>query len=180
MLLRSSITLSMALSSFLVVSSLAQAGSSSTVIVTVGPLATSSVPTLSGNLLIVLGLLLSVIAARTLRNQRGAQKLLSLLVLGGGLIVSGIGADRTLAIIENVLSAKGTVCTEPGELPGYNGAFNSAPTKLQNDCASSIKIIGFSSPCGTDLATGSAGCKVNDVLTAGSSCSYLPQCIAPG
>jgi hypothetical protein len=177
MLLRFIITRCLSVVSLLVVSSLVQAGSPSSSAVIVGPLATSSVPTLSGNLLIVLGLLLAVIAARTLRNNQGAQKLLSILVLGGGLIISGIGVDRTMAIVVNTVTATGSVCTQTGPLQ-YTASVN---TKLQNDCTNSIAIKGFSTNCTYGLNTATAVCKQGDVLTAGSSCSYLPLCnIPPG
>jgi hypothetical protein len=171
MLLRSIVTRSMAVPCLLVVSSLAQAGSPG--IVTVGPLAekATSVPALSGNLLIVLGLLLAVIAVRTLRNNRGAQKLLSILVLGGGLIISGIGVDRTLAVSPTVF-ATGAVCNADGPI-SYSPA---GDVTLQNNCSNSIEIKSFSASCSFGLNTVDAGCQKGQVLTAGGACSFLPTC----
>jgi hypothetical protein len=177
MLLRSIITRSMAVTSLLVLSSLAQAGVQATV--TVGPFAAppisaAPVPTLSGYLLIVLGLLLAVIAFRTLRNNRGAQKILSVLVLGGGLIISGIGVDRTLATPQTV-SAQGAVCNADGPINYFPGGSRA----LQNLCNNSIEIKGFSSGCTFGLDTANANCKQGQVLREGESCSYLPQCNNP-
>jgi hypothetical protein len=163
----------MAVPLLLVMSSLAQAGLPG--IVTVGPLAlaeeANSVPALSGNLLIVLGLLLAVIAVRTLRSNRRAQKLLSILVLGGGLIISGIGVDRTLAVSPTVF-ATGAVCNADGPI-SYSPLVDFT---LQNNCSNSIEIKNFSASCPFGLNTVDAGCQKGQVLTAGSACSFLPIC----
>jgi hypothetical protein len=171
MLPRSIITRSMAVTSLLVLSSLAQAQAIG--YVTVGPLAATQVPTLSGYLLIVLGLLLAVIAFRTLRSNRGAQKILSILVLGGGLIISGIGVDRTLATAGPIIeTAEGTDCTAGGDI--RYGA-DEGPTNLLNGCGNSLVISDiYSEDCTLDTST--AGCQVKNVLLAGDSCS-LPQCL---
>ena len=154
--------------------SLVQAAAQATV--TVGPFTGEPVPTLSGNLQIALGLLLAVIAFRMLKNQRGAQKLFSLLVLGGGLVISGIGVDRTLAVVDpNLVPAAGAVCTQAGPLP-YNPFEDST---LENQCANAIEIKSIIAPECADFDTESANCKVGQVLTAtgpGSSCAYLPKC----
>jgi len=170
MLLRSILRHCLSVPCLLVVSSLAQASGTATVVV--GPLATS-VPTLSGILLIVLGMLLAVIAFRTLPNNEGAQRLLSILVLGGGLIISGVGVDRTLAV-PDTLPASGGVCTQAGPLPSY---YPYVDIRLQNDCGNSIQIIDFrDDDCPIGLDEDAANCKRGQVLTSGSSCSFLPKC----
>ena len=56
------------------------------------------VPVMDDLLLIVVGLMLMAVAFRSLRNSKGAQKLLSIAALGGSLTLVGMGADRTIAI----------------------------------------------------------------------------------
>lgn len=170
----------LALKRFLVVAgclslpSLAQAAAQASV--TVGPFTGTPVPALNGNLQIVLGLLLAAIAFRTLQSRRPAQKLLSLLVLGGGLIVSGFGVDRTLALVDpNLVPAAGAVCTQTGPLP-YNPFEDST---LANQCANAIEIKSITAPGCIDFDTENANCKVGQVLTATgpeSSCAFLPKC----
>lgn len=171
MLLRSIFIRSAAVTSLLVASSLAQAGGP-IAFVNFTPVAANPVPALSGYLLIALGLLLSVIAVRTLRNNEGAQKILSIMVLGGGLIISGVGADRTLAGFENTVTIEGGDCAASGDIQ-YN--LQDGNTNLQNSCSNSIEITDFETPFCT-LDEESAECKVNGVLLAGDSCS-LPLCL---
>jgi IPTL-CTERM motif len=173
MRLRSSLSRSILVTGLLAVPSAVQASASATVIV--GPLAAAPVPTVSGYLLIVLGLLLAVIAFRTLRNNQGAQKLLGVLVLGGGLIISGVGVDRTLANPENVI-AEGAVCTSDG--PISYSPFYLSNRGLQNSCNNPIEIKGFSGN-GCQLDTANANCKQGQVLAEGEVCTYLPKCFAP-
>jgi len=178
--IRSILTRSMAAASWLAVPSLVQAGVDA--FVTVGPLATP-VPTVSGYLLIVLGLLLAVIAFRTLRNNQGAHKLLGILVLGGGLIISGIGVDRTIAgNIQNTITVETDGCTSDADLK-YDGSFDVDAT-LENKCGNPIEIKGFaSSDCnrivGGVLDKTNAGCKQGQVLAVDEVCTYLPKCPPP-
>lgn len=137
----------------------------------------SVIPALSSGLLIVLGLLLAVIAAKTLRSKKTAQKLLSVAVLGGGLLLSGLGVDHVLAtILELKISGEG--CTKSHSLP-YTS--NSADTALVNECPNSMKIENFlvggcNGTAGYALDLASANCKVDQVIPSGGSCQYLPKC----
>ena len=176
--LRSILTRSMAAASLLAVPSLVHAGGNS--IVTVGPLATP-VPTASGYLLIVLGLLLAVIAFRTLRNNQGAHKLLGILVLGGGLVISGIGVDRTIAgNIQQTLPVEEAACTSDTDLQ-YNSQ-RDVDVTLENKCGNLIEIKGFSTTrcSGSSLDTENAGCKEGQVLAKDGVCTFLPKCISAG
>lgn len=58
--------------------------------------AATAVPTMSGNILIALGLIMAVIALRFL-GGRAQQKALSLTILGAGLAIGGLGVQETLA-----------------------------------------------------------------------------------
>ena len=141
--------------------------------VVVGPLGASvstPVPTLTDNLLIVLGLLLAVVAVRVLRSQRSAQKFLSIVLLGSGLLIGAIGVDRSIASVLGVV-AMGDVCTQAGPID-YNP---DAPISLQNGCTVDIEIKSFSSSECT-LDTESAACTVGQVLAPEASCNSLPQC----
>ena len=61
------------------------------------PVMAASIPTMTDGLLIALGLLLAVIAIRALKGQLVHQKILSILLLGGGLLVGGLGVERSFA-----------------------------------------------------------------------------------
>ncbi len=181
MLLTSRITPYLTVISLIGVSSLVQAQAQAiTSGVSLQPVASAAaVPALGSGLLIVLGLLLAVIAARTLRSDKTAQKLLSVAVLGGGLMLSGLGVDRALAAIaisEAIISGDG--CTNPHVIP-YTS--DSTDTMLINECPNSMKIEGFlvggcNSEAGYALDLASANCKVGQVLSSGGSCEYLPRC----
>ena len=56
-----------------------------------------AVPTMTDGLLIALGMLLAVIAIRALKGQMVHQKILSILLLGGGLLIGGLGVERSFA-----------------------------------------------------------------------------------
>lgn len=172
--LRSSLSRSITVTGLLAASSAVQAGGE-IAFVTVGPLATSPVPSMSGYLLIVLGLLLAVIAFRTLRNNPGAHKLLGVLVLGGGLVIGGVGVDQALASPTNVI-AEGEACTSDNAI-GYSANFQHN-RGLQNSCNNPIEIKGFSSS-DCDLDEANANCKQGQVLAEGEICSYLPKCFVP-
>lgn len=171
MLFRSIFIRSAAVTSLLVASSLAQAGAPAA-FVNFTPVAANPVPALSGYVLIALGLLLAVIAVRTLRNNEGAQKILSIMVLGGGLIISGVGADRTLAGLTPIIE---TIPVDECAGGSVRYGPNEGATDLKNSCSNSIEITGFETQFCT-LDTASAACKVNGVLLAGDSCS-LPLCL---
>ena len=149
-------------------SSLVQAGTQTSVIV--GP-ASVNVPTLNGSMLVALGLLLAVIAVRVLRSKQGTHRLLSWLVLGVGLIVGGIGVQRSEALTSGSVTAEGAVCAADGPV-FYNPL---GDVVLNNACSNRIEIKSFSVPINCTLET-DAGCKQGQVLEAGASCSFLPRC----
>lgn len=166
--------------------SLASAGVPSASVIVGPPSATAAaaaaavvaVPTLTDSLLVVLGLLLIVVAVRTLQSQRGAHKLLSVLVLGGGLVVGGVGVERAVASI--TVTASGDVCTADGSIPYDPGVYSS----LGNGCPNIIEIKEFMEPEETScvLDYDSAGCAVGDQLAAKDGetidfCGPLPQVI---
>jgi hypothetical protein len=106
----------MATFSMVALPSLAQAGGGNAAFnITFGAAAAGSVnavPVLSNTLLIALGLLLVVVAVRTLHANKGAQKFLSVALMAGGLAIGGFGVDRTIA--DPVPFVFGTV---EGDLP---------------------------------------------------------------
>lgn len=184
MLANSCIPRILSVASLFMVSSLAQAGSSGGVIVAPGAVGAgaataTSVPTLSSSLLIVLGILLAVVAFRTLRSNNNAQKLLSILVMGGGLVLGGFGVDRVIADLGPVTISEGA-CSAETMIP-YNTAGNAEIRALQNDCPGPMEVKGFATPhCPPEeFDLSSADCKAGAVLPAdGGQCSSLPKCVS--
>ncbi|MDH4042637.1 MAG: midcut-by-XrtH protein [Gammaproteobacteria bacterium] len=162
-----SLVRTLATAGLFIISSVAQA--SITGSVTVGPYA-ASVPTLSGTMLLVLGLLLAVLALRLLRDQRGAHKLLSWVILGGGLVIGGVGAERAYAPPPGIVVAE-PYCTTEGAINYYEYE----QTPLMNACPNAIQIKRISASCQLDYAA--AGCKQGQVLAPGASCNDLPRCV---
>lgn len=95
--------------------------------------AANAVPVLGNVLLVVLGLLMVAIAVRAIKVNRGYQKLLCVAVLAGGLLVSGLGAERTLAVIDfNYIAGEGEISCEVASDIMYNPEIGSVT--LLNGC----------------------------------------------
>jgi exosortase sorting signal-containing protein len=137
--------------------------------------AATAVPTLSQNLLIALGLLLAVIALRTLQRQQGAKKLLGLVILGSGMAIGGAGIERTIASGTSI--PNGDICTAGGKVPYFAQFENQI---FSNFCPNDMVITNYEMApnqfC-SDLDVSSSGCPVGTVLAATSgSCTPLPIC----
>ncbi|GHD23284.1 hypothetical protein GCM10007052_35830 [Halioglobus japonicus] len=96
------------------------------------------IPVMDSVLFIVLGLVLVVIAMRFVQKSKGAQKLLSIAVLGTGLLVGGLGAERTIALIdyEDVFIAPdcdGTDINAPDLISNFY--------QITNDCSTPRKLL---------------------------------------
>jgi len=131
------------------------------------------VPTMTENLLIALGLLLMVFAFRALRNRQGAQKLLSLLLLGGGVAIAGLGVERTMAVdAGGTVTAEGSPCTTSGPLPVYYP--EGGEWTLENTCPNDITIISITG--GGCTPGGTYSCAVDDVLEPAGTCTLPNAC----
>lgn len=126
---------------------LAFAGGAS-VIVDLAAVNAEFVPTMSHNLVIAMALLLAVIGFRFLRQRDARQKLLSVLLLGGGVLLGGFGVERSLAI---------TAPTVPPDDPACAGGTTSLDTLsgpfigvvIFNGCTSTaLRVEGYRNmPC---------------------------------
>ena len=96
------------------------------------------VPTTSDALLMVLALLLIVIAVRALQSAGGIQKVLSLAVLGGGLILGGVSVDNTVADVPLAIPGEGMPC-EGGETFNYF-PFHGGNSTVTNNCEGDLTI----------------------------------------
>ena len=110
--------------------------------------AATAVPTMTDGLLIALGLMLVVIAVRAVKGQLAYQKFLGVLLLGGGLLVGGLGVDRTMATqvpvtpSENECTQGGTVALE------FSGR---SDNKFSNGCDAAMTITAYNLGCGPGL-----------------------------
>ncbi|MFT4518821.1 MAG: hypothetical protein ACI9JM_001206 [Halioglobus sp.] len=111
--------------------------------------AATAVPTMTDGILIALGLMLVVIALRAFQGQQASQKFLSVLILGGGLLVGGLGVDRTLATQSPVTPTENE-CTQGGTV-ALNEGFRSG-NKFTNNCPAAMTITAYNLPCpGVDV-----------------------------
>ncbi|QFU74849.1 hypothetical protein EY643_03870 [Halioglobus maricola] len=131
------------------------------------------VPVMDSLLLVVAGLLMVAIAVRFLRSNKNAQKLMSICVLGAGLVITGIGADRTIA----------AVTIDYPLAPDCSGADLSVdallPGQIVNDCDDPQDIISIEteteagSECLEVIVLGGneGTCEAGATLGAGESCT---------
>ncbi|TGD74877.1 hypothetical protein E4634_06705 [Mangrovimicrobium sediminis] len=167
---------------FLAMPSIVFAGSAAPMVV-VGPVATAgagatAVPTMSASLMIALGLLLAVVALRFLRQKGVAQKMLSLVVLGSGVAIGGLGVQETRATsvtvsVESSACSGATESINPSRGDGYD------PTaQLFNFCESaSIQVIAYEDyPCPPEAMI-HQGAAPGDIIAAGDDAllSYCPS-----
>ena len=109
------------------------------------PVMATPVPTMTDGLLIALGLLLAVIAIRALKGQLVHQKILSVLLLGGGLLVGGLGVERSFATqvpvvpVANECEVGGTAALESA---------GRSDNKFTNSCEEAMTITAYSLGCG--------------------------------
>ncbi|MFT4521019.1 MAG: hypothetical protein ACI9JM_003430 [Halioglobus sp.] len=122
--------------------SLVQAGTTTAFSITFEVPATA-VPALSNPLLIALGLLLVVLAARTLHANKGAQKFLSVALMAGGLAIGGVGVDRAVAqgAVSYIFGPEDRGC-EDVESVGYNRLFSG--NSVVNNCDDTATVTAFS------------------------------------
>ena len=134
----------------------------------------AAVPTLGNALLITLGVVLALIALYTLRRRQG-QKLLSVLLLGGGLVLGGVGVDRSVAngyYIVSTVEVSDTDCA--GNTEPYDMFAQSA--RLDNLCPHPIRVISCNDlPCGQP----SPACPTNVDVDANGGNVFLPVCAPP-
>lgn len=152
-----------------------------TPIVIVGPVGASGgaqVPTMTSSLLIALAVLLAVVAIRFLKQKGLQQKVMSLLVLGSGLVVGAVGVQDSLAtsVTVSVESSACTGSTVPLD-PSRGDGFDSS-AELFNQCSSaSIQVIAYQGyPCPPEQLI-DQGAGPGAVIAAGDSAllSYCPS-----
>lgn len=136
----------------------------------------TAVPAMSNSLLIVLGLLLAVIAFRTLKGRAGYQKALSVVLLGGGLVVGGMGVERTIATT-SVYAGKGGC--ESGDTISFdaNNPSDNRSVYFYNECKGPVTLVDIRVRCNpgwTYMPEAPEGTKVD-----AQSSAQLPWCQMP-
>lgn len=142
--------------------------------------AANAVPALSNGLLLALAVLLAVVAIRFVRQKGVQQKVMSLLLLGGGLILGTLGVQDTKATnvtvsVESSACTGATVSISPSRGDGFSDS-----GEFYNSCAeASVMIVSYQGyPCSagamihTDLPPGT-------VVPAGASNLTLSYCPLP-
>jgi len=159
--------------------SLAFAGSPT---VTLGPFAGASVtpvPALSDGLLIALGVVLAVVALRTIRQKLVYQKVLSVVLLGCGLVIGGMGVERTVATTTTPILPESDLCSgATGDVNLNRGETN--PTLIQNTCESQVlEVLSYSGMSCTPEQQITIDADVGDTLEPGQTVTlnYCPSLI---
>lgn len=128
------------------ISPLTLAGNPPSVLIAAVDPAVAAVPTMSSSLMIGLGLLLAIIAARALKQYGGVTKLLCLVTLGGGLAIGGIGVERSMATI-SFTDDVGDIC-EGGTAMVTDVREGGEPSLIENNCESTTyEIISYHLHC---------------------------------
>lgn len=104
----------------------------------------TAVPTMTDGILIALGLMLVVIALRAFQGQLASQKFLSVLILSGGLLVGGLGVDRTLATQSPVTPSENE-CTQGGTV-ALESSFRLG-NQFTNGCPAAMTITAYNLAC---------------------------------
>ncbi len=153
----------------------ALAGTTPPVVVVAGAGA-PGIPTMSTNLMIALGVLLAVVALRFLQQRGNAQKFLSLLLLGGGLTLGGLGIDQTRAT-DAGFSDGSTACGGGQESQNIRDPFGGGT--LFNSCSETnlVVVAYLNYPCSSAEQI-KVDADVGDIITAGGS-GTLNRCPAP-
>jgi hypothetical protein len=147
---------------------------------------TAAVPTMSNGLMVVLGVVLAVVAWRFLKNSSALQKVVSAVLLGGGLLVGGAGIESTQAtgtfIYDDNSICEGAT-TEPfqfiNERPDEN-SFGSGAS-IKNGCLeTSLEVLEYQSSCddGREFFI-PAGSEKGVVIAPGSGITW-PFCGSTG
>ncbi|MFK7977115.1 MAG: hypothetical protein AB8C02_13355 [Halioglobus sp.] len=134
-----------------------------------------SIPTMTQNMSIALGLLLVVVGLRFLKQYGAAQKVLSVLLVGGGLALGALSVERPHASAFGVFDG-GDACNGGPQSLNVGNAF--AITGFENGCAATdITIVAYNNyPClAADQVKDDAD--VGDVISAGDTAT-LNRCPA--
>ncbi len=136
--------------------------------VVLGPASATAVPTLSPAILIALGVVLAVIALRVLRNNGGAQKIVSIALLGSGVLVGGFGVERTLATSAATLAE--ATCETATITVNFNNlrGFNSPENTVNNQCGRDLQVMEYTFICGQLGTFNNNGAPVGTVIPDGA------------
>lgn len=134
-----------------------------------------TIPTMSQNMMIALGVLLAVIGLRFLQQKGGAQKMLSLLLLGGGLTLGGFAVEKTQAT-DAGFSDGGTACGGGQESQSIRDPIGGG--LLFNSCsATDLVVVAYNGyPCSASEQI-KANADVGDTIRVGES-GTLNRCPA--
>lgn len=137
--------------------------------VTLGPASVTAVPALTPAMMIGLGILLAVIAVRVLRKSGFAQRVASLLLIGGAGVVGGLGVERTIAThVLNTSDAVGGDCDSATIVVEYQGSVDGRfDSNLTNSCSIDLEILDYDLLCSGGAIFNDNGSPVGTIVAEG-------------
>jgi hypothetical protein len=126
----------------------------------------ASIPTISGFGLVALALLMGVVAARLLHRQKKAVRVMSVLVVAGGVLMASQLAHTTVKL-PPAINIDGDACAG-----GSTQYFGTDPETLTNQCPNRVTITSYDFPGEPPVCFELQDtCPVGTVLVAGGSCT---------
>lgn len=137
--------------------------------ITLGPASVTAVPALTPAMMIGLGILLAVIAVRVLRKSGFAQRVASLLLIGGAGVVGGLGVERTIAThVLNTSDAVGGDCDSATIVVEYQGRVDGRfDSNLTNSCSIDLEILDYDLLCSDGASFNDNGSPVGTIVAEG-------------
>lgn len=135
--------------------------------VVLGPVSATAVPALTPAVLIALGGLLAVIGFRVLQHN-GARKVFSLGLLASGVLVGGLGVEKTVATSARTLMeadcSTAEIIVETGNLRGISSPNNA----VNNQCGRDLQIKEYLFTCTGPSEFDDNGAPVGTVIPDGA------------
>lgn len=134
------------------------------------------IPTLTQNMTIALGVLLAVVGLRFIKQYGGAQKVLSVLLVGGGVVLTALSIERPHASVFGFFDGSDACNGEQQSLSTVNPF---ATIVMENGCsATDLTIVAYNNyPC-TSGDQVKVDADVGEVIPAGDTAT-LNRCPAP-
>jgi len=116
-----------------------------------GSAVTTAIPAMGTPAMIALGVLLAVVAFRFLRQKGIAQKVLSIALLGGGLVMTGLGVDKATATTAAGVPAESDLCSGgQGLVSDFRSGMGGA--QLTNNCLeTTLEVISYQLNCPAEV-----------------------------
>lgn len=132
-----------------------------------------SIPTLSGTMLIVLGLFLAVLAFRVLRNHSGGLPLASIVALS----IAGLSGVSGVKLVQEAYAVAGYSMSQPNGGSEFIGAIGfEVPVDNTSGRAQQIKSVTPQPSCAVGTVTQSPACAPGVIVQPSNSCYVRFDC----